>query len=296
MDGDPGFLQAARAIAFGGLESPNVASVQTLSGTGAVFVAGKFLTKFFDRAPLAIHLPAPTWPLHPGVLRQAGVRSLPSYPYYDSARNQLNFEGMIRYMKTLGAHSVFLLHACAHNPTGMDPTREQWIEIIRVCKERQLFPFIDMAYQGFASGDLDRDAEAVRMFAREGLEFLVAQSFAKNAGLYAERVGALHVFCKSAAIAETVLSQLKMTIRMTYSANPIHGARIISKIYHTPGLFSDWTQELTRVSGRMRSVRLLLRDRLVELGTPGNWDHIVRQIGLFSYSGLTGIRVICWIV
>lgn len=187
--------------------------------------------------------------------------------------------------------TVVLLHVCAHNPTGVDPTKEQWHEIAKVMKERDLFPFFDCAYQGYATGDLDSDAYAVRYFADQGFQFVLAQSFAKNMGLYGERIGALHVMTGSKEEAARVLSQVNIIIRRMYSNNPIHGAKIVSRVLGDKENFEAWYGELKLVAGRILKMREMLRGALEELKTPGNWEHITKQIGMFSYTGLT--RKLC---
>ena len=183
--------------------------------------------------------------------------------------------------------AVILLHACAHNPTGIDPTKEQWQEIVKLCKEHGLIGFLDLAYQGFATGDLEADAYAVRLFMAAGLQFLVAESFAKNLGLYGERIGALHVVCPDPETAKKVFSGIQIDIRAMYSNPPSFGARIVGRILKTPELFAEWVAELKAVSERIQKMRKLLYDALVANKTPGTWDHVIKQIGMFSYTGLT---------
>lgn len=237
----------------------------------------------------------PIWALQKPVSQQAGIKDFDTYPYYDKINKCFDFLGMIRKLNEVPEKSVIILHACAHNPTGMDPNEEQWKEIMKICRSRCLLPFFDLAYQGFATGDLDRDALPVRMFANEGLELICAESFAKNAGLYGERIGALHFLCKNSELADTLLSQMKMLIRMTYSCSPMHGARIMTKILNDSQLFELWKAEMKLVSGRMKDIRTKLRNKLEELNTPGNWDHIVKQIGMYCFSGLTSKNLLLYI-
>eukprot|EP00826_Nyctotherus_ovalis_P050873 TRINITY_DN6296_c0_g1_i4.p2 TRINITY_DN6296_c0_g1~~TRINITY_DN6296_c0_g1_i4.p2 ORF type:complete len:243 (-),score=98.93 TRINITY_DN6296_c0_g1_i4:102-830(-) len=183
--------------------------------------------------------------------------------------------------------SIILFHGCAHNPTGIDPSKEQWKELIDLCKAKSFVPFIDLAYQGFASGDLDNDAFVPRAFAQSGLEFLVAESFSKNVGLYGERIGALHVVCAKKESVPKVLSNLKSSIRAMYSNPPCHGALIMTKILTNPKYTSEWKEELSKVAGRIQEMRKLLYEELVALKTPGSWEHIIKQIGMFSYTGLS---------
>ena len=184
-----------------------------------------------------------------------------------------------------------LLHACAHNPTGIDPTKEQWAQIADVCDERGLYPFFDCAYQGFASGNLNNDAWAVRYFVNRGLELLVCQSFAKNFGLYGQRVGALHVVFADSASKKAAATQLELLQRAEISNPPAYGARIVSRILTNAELFSEWERDLLTMANRINDMRIALRKHLEQLGTPGTWDHITSQIGMFSFTGLQSYQV-----
>lgn len=184
-----------------------------------------------------------------------------------------------------------LLHACAHNPTGIDPTKEQWAQIADVCDERGLYPFFDCAYQGFASGNLNNDAWAVRYFVNRGLELLVCQSFAKNFGLYGQRVGALHVVFADSATKKAAATQLELLQRAEISNPPAYGARIVSRILTNAELFSEWERDLLTMANRINDMRIVLRKHLEQLGTPGTWDHITSQIGMFSFTGLQSYQV-----
>jgi aspartate aminotransferase len=193
---------------------------------------------------------------------------------------------MLEDVKAIPEGSVILLHACAHNPTGVDPRPEQWKEICQVVKSRKLFPFFDMAYQGFASGDIDQDAFAVRHFLAEGHQIALSQSFAKNMGLYGERCGAFSLVCGSAEEASRVMSQVKILIRPMYSNPPIHGARIAHAILSDPSLRSLWLTEVKTMADRIISMRTRLRDGLKREGSVHNWQHITDQIGMFCFTGM----------
>lgn len=182
---------------------------------------------------------------------------------------------------------MFILHACAHNPTGIDPTPEQWARVGSAIQDRGHFAFFDCAYQGFASGDLDNDAHAIRMFVEMGMDVFIAQSYAKNFGLYCERTGCLTVVAKSTEAARNVRSQLAKLNRSSISNPPAFGARIVSKILNDPHLYSEWFADLNVMVSRIKSMRKRLYELLVELGTPGNWEHVITQIGMFSYTGMT---------
>lgn len=199
----------------------------------------------------------------------------------------LDFPGMFSAISKAKHGSIILLHACAHNPTGLDLTDDQWKRLAGLFKQNRLFPFFDSAYQGFASGDLNKDAYSIRLFTELGFQLVVTQSFAKNMGLYSERIGAFHIVTASKESSVKVLSQLKLVIRPMYSNPPAHGARIVSKILTDPTLYNEWIEELTLVSKRIIDMRAALKSELERLQVPGKWDHIVTQIGMFSYTGLT---------
>ncbi|XP_035229518.1 aspartate aminotransferase, cytoplasmic-like, partial [Stegodyphus dumicola] len=187
--------------------------------------------------------------------------------------------------------SAIILHACAHNPTGVDPTQEQWKQIADLMERKKLFPFFDCAYQGFASGDLVKDSWAVRYFVSRGFELLCAQSFAKNFGLYNERIGNLTIVFKDPAAIVNSRAQITLLVRGNYSNPPCHGARIVSTVLNNPALFAEWQDHIKEMSGRIIKMRAALKQKLDELGTPGNWDHITNQIGMFSYTGLNPQQV-----
>ncbi len=203
---------------------------------------------------------------------------------------------MSKAIKDAPERSVILLHACAHNPTGVDPTREQWKEIAAIMRQKNHFPFFDCAYQGFASGDLAQDAWAVRYFIEQGFELCIAQSFAKNFGLYGERAGCFHFVTSPSSDAQNTIkriaSQLAILQRSEISNPPAYGARIASLVLNDEKLFKEWEQNLLTMSGRIKEMRTALRAKLEELGTPGTWNHITDQIGMFSFTGLTEQQVL----
>ena len=192
--------------------------------------------------------------------------------------------------------SIIVLHACAHNPTGVDPTQEQWKKIAEVIRAKKHFPFFDTAYQGFASGDLAKDGWAIRYFVEQGFELCIAQSYAKNFGLYGERAGCFHFVTSPSSDAQStvtrVASQLAILQRSEISNPPAYGARIASIVLNDPQLFSEWEANLREMSGRIKEMRTALRNKLEELGTPGTWNHITDQIGMFSFTGLTEEQVL----
>jgi aspartate aminotransferase len=285
IEGHAGFNECSKKLIFG--ENCNsldrIVTVQAISGTGALRVGGEFLRKF---VPSTIHVPRPTWATHHSIFGNSGLK-VAEYPYYNPKGRNFDSAGMLQYLHTLPAGSLVLLHAAAHNPTGVDPTQEQWRHIADVMKTKKLIPFFDTAYQGFASGCLQKDAYPIRLFNEHGFQMIVAQSYAKNMGLYGERIGALHVVCHNKKTAEKVLSQLKLVIRPMYSNPPAHGALIVHKVLSKKENYEKWAQELASVSKRIIDVRDLLRKKLEELKTPGTWEHITDQIGMFSYTGLS---------
>lgn len=261
-----------------------VATVQGLSGTGSLRLAAALIERYFPGAEVLIS--SPSWGNHKNIFNDARV-PWSEYRYYDPNTVGLDFDGMIADIKAAPEGSFVLLHGCAHNPTGIDPTPEQWEIIADVIQEKNHIPFFDVAYQGFASGSLDVDASSVRLFAARGLELLVAQSYSKNLGLYAERIGAINVVCSSADAATRVKSQMKRLARPMYSNPPVHGARIVANVVGDPELFNEWKEEMEVMAGRIKSVRQKLYDSLCAKDKSGkDWSFILRQIGMFSFTGL----------
>merc|ERR1719150_2870105 len=203
------------------------------------------------------------------------------------ARKGLDWEGMMEDLEGAPMNAVIILHACAHNPTGVDPTKEQWGKIAELMKRKQLFPFFDCAYQGFASGCLDTDAWSVRFFVSQGFELFCSQSFSKNFGLYNERCGNLTVVTNNPANMENMKSQMTLIVRAMVSNPPAHGARIVDTVLANPDLYQEWRDCIRTMSARIISMRTQLREKLECLGTPGDWSHITTQIGMFSYTGLS---------
>ncbi|KAL8037589.1 hypothetical protein ABFX02_11G048700 [Erythranthe guttata] len=270
------------------IQENRVTTVQCLSGTGSLRVGGEFLAKHYHEK--TIYIPLPTWGNHPKIFTLAGL-SVKTYRYYDPNTRGLDFSGLLEDLGNAPSGAIVLLHACAHNPTGVDPTSDQWEQIRQLMRSKGLLPFFDSAYQGFASGNLDSDAGSVRMFVADGGECVAAQSYAKNMGLYGERVGALSIVCKSADVAARVESQLKLVIRPMYSNPPLHGASIVATILKDGDLYTEWTIELKAMADRIISMRQQLFDALQSKGTPGDWSHIVKQIGMFTFTGLNTNQV-----
>ncbi|KLO20637.1 glutamic oxaloacetic transaminase AAT1 [Schizopora paradoxa] len=283
------FTKNAAKLAYGAESKPlvnnSIAVTQSISGTGALRIGGAFLSRFYPHSKV-IYLPVPSWGNHTPIFRDSGLE-VRGYRYFDKKTVGLDFAGLKEDLKNAPEQSIVLLHACAHNPTGVDPTQDQWREISDIVKEKKLFPFFDMAYQGFASGSTSRDAFAVRHFVSEGQQIALSQSFAKNMGLYGERVGAFSLITADPEEKARVDSQLKIVIRPMYSNPPVHGARIANTILSSPELYSQWESEVKGMADRIISMRDKLFNTLVDLKTPGEWGHIKSQIGMFSFTGLT---------
>lgn len=261
-----------------------VAVAQTLSGTGSLRLGAEFLKRYAPNKK--VYISSPTWGTHTSIMEHAGVGTA-TYRYWNAAERNLDFKGMMDDIKKAPEGSIFLLHAAAHNPTGVDPTKAQWDEILMACKEAKHICWFDSAYQGFASGDLEKDAYAIRKFAEAGLNTMVSQSFAKNFGLYGERIGTLAIVCSKKEAVPPVLSQLDVLIRNLYSNPPKHGANIVRTVLSDKALTQEWHAELYAMSKRIQDMRSALAAELKKLGTPGTWTHITSQIGMFSYTGLS---------
>lgn len=270
------------------IKDKKIAAVQTLSGTGACRLFADFQKRYKPESE--IYIPIPTWSNHHNIWRDAQV-SQKLYHYYHPESRGLDFSGMMNDIKNAPKGSFFLLHACAHNPTGVDPTEEEWKEISQLMKEKGHFPFFDMAYQGFASGDPERDAKAIRIFLQDGHLLGVSQSFAKNMGLYGQRVGCLSVLCENEQEALSVKTRLQQIARPMYSNPPVHGALLVSIILSDPNLKNLWLKEVKVMADRIIGMRTALRENLEKLGSSLSWEHITKQIGMFCYSGMTKDQV-----
>jgi aspartate/tyrosine/aromatic aminotransferase len=289
--GSSDYAAAVQALVFGpghpALAEKRVATAHTPGGTGALRVAADFIKQMLPGR--RVWLSQPTWPNHPNIYRAAGLET-GAYPYFDPAANALDFGAMLAGLKSLPEGDVVLLHGCCHNPTGIDPTPEQWRQIGEALAERRLLPMVDFAYQGLAEG-VREDAAGVLSLVRPGRELLIASSFSKNFGLYNERVGALTVVAASEANAQTVLSQFKACIRANYSNPPAHGAAIITTVLNDPLLRAEWEGEVASMRDRINSMRRLFVDALQARGVQRDFSFITRQRGMFSFSGLTKDQV-----
>ena len=292
IEGLPGFLKATVDLLFGNdcaaVKEGRVATLQALSGTGSLAVAAQFINQYLPGR--TVYISDPTWPNHKNIFTLAGVK-WDTYKYFNPETVGLDFEGMIEDIKAAPEGSVILLHGCAHNPTGIDPTKEQWTAIADAIESQNHVAFFDVAYQGFATGSLDEDAYAPRYFLSRGMEFLVAQSYSKNLGLYGERVGAINIVTESKDAATRVLSQLKRLARAIWSNPPAHGARIVAEVVGDEGMFNDWKGEMEMMSGRIKDVRKELHANLVKLNPDKDWGFILSQIGMFTYTGMSPAQV-----
>ncbi|KAL5558816.1 hypothetical protein UlMin_035027 [Ulmus minor] len=271
------------------IKESRVTTVQCLSGCGSLRVGAEFLAIHYHQQK-TVYIPEPTYSNHPNFFSSVG-QVVKTYRYYDPATRGLDFQGLLEDLSSVPSGGIVLLQACGHNPTGVDPTIEQWDQIRQLIRSKGLLPFFDSAYQGLVSGDLEEDAQPLRLFVADGGECLVALSYSKNMGLYGERVGALSIVCKTAEVASKVESQLKLVIRPMYSNPPIHGASIVAVILKDSDMYNEWRMDLKAMTDRLINMRRLLVDALHERGTPGDWSHIIRQVGMYSLSGLSSDQV-----
>lgn len=285
------YLQATQQLAFGAAsdlpKSGRVAGAHTPGGTGGLRVVADFLHENFSKA--TVWLSDPTWPNHPSIFSAAGVPTK-VYPYFDAAGNSLKFDALVEAIGKMAAGDVILLHGCCHNPTGIDPTPEQWRQIAAAVNKQGVLPFLDFAYQGFGDG-LEEDAAGLREFAKAGGEFIFCSSFSKNFGLYRERVGAVAVVCKTKENATAVQSQLNRAVRANYSNPPAHGGAIVETILSDPQLRQKWEAELATMRDRINGMRGQFVQVLKEKGVPGDYSFMRDQRGMFSFSGLTKDQV-----
>ncbi|KAF9585461.1 Aspartate aminotransferase, cytoplasmic [Lunasporangiospora selenospora] len=288
------FRMAAAKLILGAnsnaIADGRVGAVQCISGTGAVFTGAQFLARHYPVKGAECYISKPTWANHRAIFEGVGI-PVREYPYWDPVTKGLDLKGLLGTMQTAPAGSIFLLHPCAHNPTGVDPTPEQWKQIADVMVAKGHFTFFDCAYQGFASGNLARDAFSVRHFAERGIELFVAQSFSKNFGLYSERAGNLTIVARTPQIKDQIESQIAKSQRAVISNPPAYGSRIVNLVLNDPQLNREWEENLSTMANRIIDMRKALFDELTKLGTPGKWDHIVNQIGMFSFTGLTTAQV-----
>ena len=275
------------------IDDGRIVTSQTISGTGSLRVIADFLNRFYSSKKILV--PKPTWANHVAVFKDAGLEP-EFYAYYETSKNDLDFDNLKQSLTNAPNESIVLLHACCHNPTGMDLTSEQWDEVLQIVQDKKLFPLVDMAYQGFASGKPFEDIGMIRKLTQLANEnkipsFALCQSFAKNMGLYGERTGSISIITPSSESSKAVESQLKKLIRPMYSSPPIHGSKIVEVIFdESSGLLPQWLQELDNVVGRLNTVRSKLYEKLDKSNY--NWDHLLKQRGMFVYTGLSPEQVI----
>jgi len=269
------------------LAQHRVATIQTLGGSGALKVGADFLKRYFPNS--GVWVSDPTWDNHVAIFEGAGF-SVKTYPWFDDTTKGVRVNALIETLKTLPAQSIVLLHPCCHNPTGSDLTNEQWDAVVEVLKARELIPFLDIAYQGFGAG-MEEDAYAIRAIASAGLPALVSNSFSKIFSLYGERVGGLSVVCDGAESASRVLGQLKATVRRNYSSPPNFGAQVVSTVLSDAGLKASWLAEVEEMRLRILTMRQTLVTVLKEAVPGRNFDYLLQQRGMFSYTGLSSAQV-----
>jgi aspartate aminotransferase len=286
--GHPTFAAEVQKLVFGSDLNPRqVATVQTPGGTGALRIAAELVRRHFPHA--RIWCSQPTWANHPQVFQSAGLE-VQFYPYLDGTGHGLDLPAMLQELKDARPGDVVCLHACCHNPSGIDPQADQWREIAALLQDRQLLPLMDFAYQGFGTG-LSEDAEGIRILMDAGLELLVCSSYSKNFGLYAERVGALSALAHTEPAAAATLSQLKTTIRANYSNPPKHGAAVVARVLTDPELRALWEGEVESMRARIQRMRQLFIDTLRAKGVQRDFSFLLGQRGMFSFSGLNPMQV-----
>ena len=291
IEGVGTYDSAVQKLLFGAdseiIKSGRCVTSQAIGGTGALKIGADYLKRLLPDAVVAIS--DPSWQNHRALFEAAGF-PVQNYRYYDAARQGVDLEGMLEDLRQLPRQSIIILHACCHNPTGVDLSIEQWQAVLKVLQECEHVPFLDIAYQGFAEG-IYEDAAAVRLFADSGMPFFVSSSFSKSFSLYGERVGALSIVADSAEEAGRVMSQLKLVIRTNYSNPPTHGATVVGLVLNTPELNALWQKELGEMRERIQLMRKLMVEQLAAKGAKRDFSFVAEQRGMFSYSGLTKEQV-----
>ena len=291
IEGDPAMRRAVQALLFGAdhpaLKDGCIATLQTVGSSGGLKVGADFVKRWLPAAEVWVS--DPTWDNHRAMFEGAGI-AVHTYPYYDPASGGLKFDAMCEALRAVPRGAVVLLHACCHNPTGVDLTHAQWDALVPLLAERGLLPYLDLAYQGYGDG-IDEDAYAVRLMASKGLIFFVANSFSKSMSVYGERAGALSVVCADRAEAELVLGQLKATVRRNYSSPPIHAGAIVARVLADPALRRRWEGEVAAMRERILAMRQRLHAVLATRLPGRDFGYFLTQRGMFSYTGLTATQV-----
>lgn len=290
IDGLANYRQKCLEVAYGKdnqkLKDGRIVAIQSLSGTGSLRVGMEFMRQWYPNKDAKIFVPDPTWPTHVGIGNRAGFE-VERYRYFHQGTKGLDYDGMCEDIDRAPDGSIIVMHVCAHNPTGVDPSKDQWRGLADIVTRKNHFVAFDSAYQGFASGDLDEDAFSLRLMSERTDKVCLFQSFAKNFGLYGERVGCVSFLTDSAEEAKRVQSRLKMIARPMYSNPPIHGARIVDIVLNDPELTAGWHADLKLMSGRIKDMREGLVSNLKSLGSEHDWSHITNQIGMFAFTGIT---------
>jgi aromatic-amino-acid transaminase len=291
IDGIAAYDQAVQKLILGNnsplIADGKVVTAQALGGTGALKIGADYLKLLLPQSQVFIS--DPSWENHRALFEAAGFK-VNNYPYYDAASHGVNFAGMLASLNSMPARTIVVLHACCHNPTGVDMNLEQWKQVVAAVKARDLVPFLDMAYQGFGD-NIESDAAAVRLFANAGISCLVSSSFSKSFSLYGERVGALSIITASKDETAKVLSQLKRVIRTNYSNPPTHGGSVVAAVLNSPELRAIWETELGEMRDRIKLMRNMLVSKLNAAGVARDFSFVNAQRGMFSYSGLTAEQV-----
>ncbi|GAA3722765.1 aspartate/tyrosine/aromatic aminotransferase [Oceanisphaera sediminis] len=291
IEGVEAYGKVVQQLLFGAdssiIASQRARTAQAPGGTGALRIAGEFIARQLDTN--TIWISNPTWANHRAVFTAAGLE-VKEYGYYNADAKDLDFDAMLADLAHAKAGDVVLLHGCCHNPTGIDPTAEQWEQLAKLSAEKGWLPLFDFAYQGFAKG-IEEDAFGLRVFAEHNVELMIASSFSKNFGLYNERVGAFTLVAKDADTANTSFSQVKGIIRANYSNPPSHGANVVAIVANDPELYQDWLAELAEMRDRIQEMRTLFVEKLSSRGVNKDFSFIARQNGMFSFSGLNKDQV-----
>ena len=291
MDGLKSYNQATQALVLGqqsqARRDGRAVTIQTLGGSGALKVGADFIKKYFPESDVWVS--QPTWENHIAIFNGAGLHTH-FYPYFDAATNGVNVPAMLEKLSQLPAKSIVLLHPCCHNPTGADLTTAEWDQVIEVLKQQDLIPFLDIAYQGFGQG-LEQDAYAIRALDQAGMNFIVSNSFSKIFSLYGERIGGLTFVCDDQATAQKVLGQLKSTVRRIYSSPATTGALLVDNVLNNADLTAQWQAELTEMRERIIKMRQILNEKLSQALPERDFSYLVKQQGMFSYTGLTAEQV-----
>ena len=291
IEGAPACRRAVQSLLFGAdheaVKSNRIATLQTVGSSGGLKVGADFLKRWLPASEVWVS--DPTWDNHRAMFEGAGFK-VHSYPYYDAATGGLNFDAMLSALRGVPAKSIVLLHACCHNPTGVDLTQAQWEQLVPLLRDRELLPYLDLAYQGYGDGIVE-DAFAVRKLAAAGLTFFIANSFSKSMSLYGERAGALSVVCADMAQADLVLGQLKATVRRNYSSPPIHAGLVVAKVLSEPALRAAWETDVAAMRERILAMRRSLHGVLSAKLPERDFSYFLTQRGMFSYTGLTAAQV-----